>query len=98
MKTVKNPIPIPPTSEIKHNNSNCFDYLTNLEVEADEECKEDKLSEKQKKETIELTKGFNRVLNLESKIQNQNKIITKLQTQNKKLELDIVELEKVAEK
>ena len=98
MNTVKNLILTPPTSEIKHNNSNHFDHLTDLEVEVDEECEEDKLLEKQKKEIIESTKWFNRVFNLESKIQNQNKTITKLQRQNKKLELDIVKLEKVAEK
>ena len=98
MKTIKNPIPTPLTSDIKHNNSNHFDHLTNLEVEADEECEEDKLSEKQKKEITESIKQFNRVFNLESKIQNQNRTITKLQIQNKNLKLDIVELEKVAEK
>ena len=98
MKTIKNPIPILLTLEIKHNNSNRFDYLTDLEVEADKEYEEDKLLEKQKKEITESTKWFKRVFNLESKIQNQNKTITKLQIQNKKLELDIVELEKVAEK
>ena len=77
-KTVKNLILTAPTSEFKYDNSNHFDHLTDLEVEVDEECEEDKLLEKQKKEIIESTKWFNRVFNLESKIQNQNKTITKL--------------------
>ena len=43
-KTVKNLIPTPITSEIKHNSSNRFNQL----VEVDKEYEEDKLSEKQK--------------------------------------------------
>ena len=51
-KTAKNPILILLTLEIKHKNSNWFDKL----VEEDEECEEDKLLEKQKKEITESTK------------------------------------------